>query len=117
MRQLTGRNHAVMHSIVARAGLLHEFAAEDKWIGRGQHHSLAVQVHTHGSVHMFESSYLGGKVVASFSGFNMLICRAAFENQMADGVGLLCIGVVRDFVSVKNKNSVVDFYVALQRVN
>src|ERR1700757_685005 len=68
MRKFAGSDRAVVHQVVIRARLLHDFAGEGEWSSRGQHHAIAAKTEARRRAYVVKAPPLGCQVVGSMTG-------------------------------------------------
>src|ERR1700730_10465352 len=91
MRKFAGGDGAVVHQVVIRARLLHDFAGESEGSGRGKHHAVATETEARRRAHVEKAPALGCQVVGSVAGPNVVVVGAAVKSEMPGGRGLAAV--------------------------
>ena len=112
--QFAGGDGSIVDDVVIGTGLFHDLAGKSEGVGRRQDHPLTVHPQARRSLHMFKTSSFSPHVVGAMSGFDVLIIRAAIENDVAIRRGVAGLGVVVDRIGIEDVGAVVNFRLAAQ---
>ena len=117
MGQFASRNRPVVDHVMLRAGLLDALSGKRKGSGRCQDQAISLQPQPRRSPDVVEPARLGGQVVGSMAGFDMVIVRASVQRYVTRCGGFTTVGVIGDFIGPEDVGPVVDLGVAAKFVD
>src|SRR6266567_2166095 len=116
-RQLASGYGSIRDDVIVRPGLFNQASVKKEWVWAGQDIAVVAQLHADSPGHVLELAAFALQVVGAASGFDMFIARAAFEHEVAFGLGLSGIFVVGNLVGGECVHAIQNPDLALQLVD
>src|SRR5438309_1548075 len=112
--KLAGGHSSVMHDIVIRTSLFHQFAGESEGSGRSQQGMPAAKTQTRGANYGIEAAHFGSNVIGAVAGLDVLVTRPAIEDYVPFQGSVAGRRVVGDLIRVQNKSPIMNLNLASQ---
>ena len=117
LRQLASSHGSAVNHVASGPAFLHQLAREGERIRRDQFDIASPGLQPGGPVHVVEVSELCLDVIQATGGLNMLVIRAALEDDVPFRRGRSAFRVIRHLIRRQNPRPVEDFGVPVQFVN